>query len=50
MPGTLPDFKLLALLGFVCIPMRGAACTVNDYIDRDFDKKVIFLYLLYSFI
>ncbi|KAM0919663.1 hypothetical protein ACQ4PT_008039 [Festuca glaucescens] len=40
MPGALPDLKMLALFGCLCIPMRGAACTVNGLIDRDIDKKV----------
>ncbi|KAG2605759.1 hypothetical protein PVAP13_4NG219900 [Panicum virgatum] len=36
----LPDIKLLALFGFGTTILRGAACTVNDLLDRDIDKKV----------
>ena len=36
----IPDSKILLL--FICgaIIMRGAGCTLNDIIDRDFDKNV----------
>ncbi|XP_051200396.1 4-hydroxybenzoate geranyltransferase 2 [Lolium perenne] len=40
MPGALPDLKMLALFGCLTIPMRGAACTVNDLFDRNIDNKV----------
>jgi len=36
----LPDMKMLALFGFGSVILRGAACTVNDLLDRDIDKKV----------
>ncbi|KAJ1264807.1 hypothetical protein BS78_08G030000 [Paspalum vaginatum] len=36
----LPDLKMLALFGFGSVVLRGAACTVNDLLDRDIDKKV----------
>ncbi|PAN25153.2 hypothetical protein PAHAL_4G236400 [Panicum hallii] len=32
--------KMLALFGFGSVILRGAACTVNDLLDRDIDKKV----------
>jgi 4-hydroxybenzoate polyprenyltransferase len=47
MPGALPDLKMLALFGCLTIPMRGAACTVNDLFDRNIDNKVIFVSSLY---
>ena len=34
------DFVLLALFGLGAIVMRGAGCTYNDIVDRDFDVKV----------
>nr|QDM39193.1 4-hydroxybenzoate geranyltransferase-like protein 05 [Lithospermum erythrorhizon] len=36
--GSLP--KMLAIFGWWAIWIRGAGCTINDYFDRDFDKKV----------
>ncbi|XVF02496.1 hypothetical protein REPUB_Repub04eG0180200 [Reevesia pubescens] len=39
-PGCLPDFKTLALFVGVAPLMRGAACTINDFFDRDIDKLV----------
>ena len=39
-PGNLPDFKLLAMFGWWAVLIRGAGCTINDFFDRDFDKKV----------
>nr|CAB3467934.1 unnamed protein product [Digitaria exilis] len=36
----LPDMKMLALFGFGSVILRGVACTVNDLLDRDIDKKV----------
>ncbi|XVF66863.1 hypothetical protein PTKIN_Ptkin10aG0072800 [Pterospermum kingtungense] len=38
--GSLPDLKTLALFGCAAPLMRGAACTINDFFDRDFDKMV----------
>ncbi|XP_066344110.1 4-hydroxybenzoate polyprenyltransferase, mitochondrial-like [Miscanthus floridulus] len=38
--GEIPDIKMLALFGFGSIVLRGVACTVNDLLDRDIDKKV----------
>ncbi|KAE8733846.1 4-hydroxybenzoate polyprenyltransferase [Hibiscus syriacus] len=38
--GSLPDFKTLALFVCACPLLRGAACTINDFLDRDFDKLV----------
>ncbi|WVZ88424.1 hypothetical protein U9M48_034947, partial [Paspalum notatum var. saurae] len=36
----LPDLKMVVLFGFGSVVLRGAACTVNDLLDRDIDKKV----------
>ena len=38
--GGLPDLKLLALFLIGAVVMRGAGCTYNDIIDRDFDWQV----------
>ncbi|XP_022762501.1 4-hydroxybenzoate geranyltransferase 2-like [Durio zibethinus] len=38
--GSLPDFKILALFASVAPLLRGAACTINDFHDRDIDKMV----------
>ncbi|CAL5043035.1 unnamed protein product [Urochloa decumbens] len=38
--GELPDMKMLALFGLGSVVLRGAACTVNDLLDRYIDKKV----------
>ncbi|KAF8779213.1 hypothetical protein HU200_002890 [Digitaria exilis] len=35
-----PDMKMMALFGFGSVFLRGVACTVNDLLDRDIDKKV----------
>jgi len=35
-----PDWHLIALFGFGAVVMRGAGCTFNDIVDRDFDGKV----------
>ena len=45
----LPDIKMLALFGFGTTILRGAACTVNDLLDRDIDKKVTFLSFFFVF-
>jgi 4-hydroxybenzoate polyprenyltransferase len=34
------DGRLLLLFGIGAIVMRGAGCTINDIVDRDFDAKV----------
>ncbi|MBK8158973.1 MAG: 4-hydroxybenzoate octaprenyltransferase [Rhodospirillaceae bacterium] len=39
-PGGLPDIKMLVLFALGAVVMRGAGCTVNDIVDRDFDAKV----------
>eukprot|EP00898_Chlorokybus_atmophyticus_P003277 jgi/Chlat1/3950/Chrsp26S04035 len=39
-PGSLPDVKLLTLFGMGALLMRGAGCTVNDLLDRKFDRQV----------
>ena len=35
-----PDWLLLVLFGIGAIAMRGAGCTLNDLIDRDYDAQV----------
>jgi len=35
-----PEWRLMALFGIGAIVMRGAGCTLNDIIDRDFDARV----------
>lgn len=35
-----PDFRLLILFGIGAVVMRGAGCTFNDIVDRDFDGRV----------
>lgn len=36
----LPDPFLLAAFAVGAVAMRGAGCTVNDLVDRDFDRRV----------
>jgi 4-hydroxybenzoate polyprenyltransferase len=38
--GSWPDWRLIALFGIGAIVMRGAGCTFNDIVDRDFDASV----------
>lgn len=38
--GIGPDVYYLALFAVGAVVMRGAGCTVNDIVDRDFDAKV----------
>ncbi len=35
-----PDWGLMILFGIGAVVMRGAGCTFNDIVDRDFDAKV----------
>jgi 4-hydroxybenzoate polyprenyltransferase len=35
-----PDGRLMALFAIGAVVMRGAGCTLNDIIDRDFDARV----------
>jgi 4-hydroxybenzoate polyprenyltransferase len=35
-----PDLRLMALFAIGAIVMRGAGCTYNDIVDRDFDAQV----------
>ncbi len=35
-----PDWGLMALFAVGAVVMRGAGCTINDIVDRDFDAKV----------
>ncbi len=35
-----PDLRMLALFAIGALVMRGAGCTVNDIVDRDFDGRV----------
>ncbi|PKU23812.1 4-hydroxybenzoate octaprenyltransferase [Telmatospirillum siberiense] len=37
---TWPDLRLLVLFGIGAVVMRGAGCTFNDIVDRDFDGRV----------
>jgi 4-hydroxybenzoate polyprenyltransferase len=37
---TQPDIRLLVLFAIGAIVMRGAGCTYNDIVDRDFDAQV----------
>ncbi|XP_031477298.1 4-hydroxybenzoate polyprenyltransferase, mitochondrial-like isoform X2 [Nymphaea colorata] len=39
-PGRLPDLSLLWVLAWASFFARGAGCTINDILDRDFDAKV----------
>jgi 4-hydroxybenzoate polyprenyltransferase len=39
-PGDLPDGYVMVLFAIGALVMRGAGCTVNDIVDRDFDAKV----------
>ena len=38
--GGLPDARLVVLFGVGALVMRGAGCTFNDIVDRDFDARV----------
>jgi 4-hydroxybenzoate polyprenyltransferase len=38
--GTLHDLLYVALFGLGAIVMRGAGCTYNDIVDREFDARV----------
>jgi 4-hydroxybenzoate polyprenyltransferase len=38
--GTWPDLWLIVLFGIGALVMRGAGCTYNDIVDRDFDARV----------
>jgi 4-hydroxybenzoate polyprenyltransferase len=39
-PGHWPSARLIVLFGIGAVVMRAAGCTVNDMVDRDFDRKV----------
>ncbi|CAI9106158.1 OLC1v1005234C1 [Oldenlandia corymbosa var. corymbosa] len=39
-PGSLPDWKMLAFFYFVSFWYRSLGCTINDYLDKDFDAQV----------
>ena len=39
-PGAAPDWRLLLLFAIGALVMRGAGCTINDIVDRDFDARV----------
>ncbi len=38
--GRLPDLWLILLFAIGAVAMRGAGCTYNDIVDRDFDAQV----------
>jgi 4-hydroxybenzoate polyprenyltransferase len=38
--GIGPDIRLLILFAIGALVMRGAGCTINDIVDRDFDARV----------
>ncbi len=38
--GSYPDWWLMLLFAVGALVMRGAGCTINDIVDRDFDAKV----------
>ncbi len=39
-PGGIPNIWLLFLFGLGSVVMRGAGCTFNDLVDRDYDRQV----------
>ncbi|CAL8086013.1 unnamed protein product [Calicophoron daubneyi] len=39
-PGHFPDIWMLTLFGIGSVLMRGAGCTLNDLLDKDFDRHV----------
>jgi 4-hydroxybenzoate polyprenyltransferase len=39
-PGALPDGYVMVLFAIGALVMRGAGCTINDIVDRDFDRQV----------
>jgi 4-hydroxybenzoate polyprenyltransferase len=39
-PGQLPDGYVMVLFAIGALLMRGAGCTINDIVDRDFDRQV----------
>jgi 4-hydroxybenzoate polyprenyltransferase len=39
-PGHWPDWRLITLFAVGAVVMRGAGCTLNDMIDREFDARV----------
>jgi 4-hydroxybenzoate polyprenyltransferase len=39
-PGQLPDGYFMVLFAVGALVMRGAGCTINDIVDRDFDARV----------
>jgi 4-hydroxybenzoate polyprenyltransferase len=38
--GTLPEPRLMGLFAIGALVMRGAGCTLNDIVDREYDGKV----------
>lgn len=39
-PGAAPDFYMWGLFGLGAVLLRGAGCTINDFWDRDLDRRV----------
>ncbi|HQQ63414.1 MAG TPA: 4-hydroxybenzoate octaprenyltransferase [Pseudomonadales bacterium] len=39
--GGAPDSRNLVIFILGCVLMRSAGCVINDYADRDFDRKVV---------
>lgn len=38
--GSLPDWKMMCVMGTGAFVTRSAGCIINDYWDQDFDKQV----------
>ncbi|KAI4356924.1 hypothetical protein L6164_000905 [Bauhinia variegata] len=39
-PGNIPDLKFLVLFACWALFLRGAGCSINDFLDRNIDKMV----------
>jgi len=38
--GSLPDWKMMCVMGTGAFVTRSAGCIINDYWDQDFDRRV----------